>query len=320
MSSLLLREHGLGLHELYRPPACPNCTPDSLVGVQVVEMPAPIVPSRPSHVDGFVSLGEAIQRLRDPRTGAFFGDGQPPDAEAPETPDGDPWCDTCRGARFVAIRADRTPTTYAPCPHCARAPWRIAKQYERLKLTVPAHFRACRLDTYPQATQDQRDLVAKLRRWLDSPGRPWLFLTGPTGRGKTGLGVALLFALADRGYSPAFSIMVDLLATIKATFGGPDGDTEASILDVLYGADVFVLDDLGSEYHRSAEDWTSEKIFQLIAGRHAADKRTIITTNLSLEQLQRKLGHPRTVRRIIEATTSEWMIDFRGLPLLENSV
>lgn len=232
------------------------------------------------------------------------------------TPDGNPWCDVCRGGRRLANRADPRLTSYVDCPGCKRAPWRVAKQYERLRLSVPARFLPCRLDTFPAAHPAQRRVLAQLHSWLNDPGPSWLFLYGPTGRGKTGLAVALLFALAERGYSPAFTIITDLLSTIKATFGSADGDSESSILDMLYGGDIFVLDDLGSEYHRTGEDWAAEKIFQLIAGRHAALKRTIVTSNLSLDQLEHKLGNARTVRRIVEATTPKWVIDFRDLPLI----
>jgi DNA replication protein DnaC len=312
MSELLVREHALGLHALYAPPGCDECPTVERMEIQVpVELPRDAI----RHVNGFTSLGEAIADIRRHR-GRLFSDGKPPDPEPPEAADGNPWCDICRGGRQLADRSDPRVTTYVDCPGCKRAPWRIAKQYERLKLSIPARFQPCRLSTFPTTHPKQREVLAKLHAWLEDPEPSWLFMFGPTGRGKTGLAVALLYALADRGLSPAFSIITDLLTTIKATYGAPDGESESSILDVLYGGDIFVLDDLGSEYHRSSEDWTSEKIFQLIAGRHAALKRTIITSNLPLEQLERKLGHPRTIRRIVEATTPRWMIDFSRLPLI----
>ena len=47
-------------------------------------------------------------------------------------------------------------------------------------------------------------------------------------------------------------------------------------------------------------------------------KRTIITSNYSLEELVTKLGHPRTIRRITEACTSAkgvyWALDMSGMP------
>lgn len=311
----ILTEHEQGLHDQFgvQPRSCTACWPNG--APPPPEPPKPAAnPAPPISTSGWKSLGESLEELKRRRGGRFFGDGQAPDPEPPEAPDGNPWCDRCHGARSLAVRHDRAPTTYVPCPECRMAPWRIEKQHARLKLTIPARFASCRLETFPIRHPAQREAVEKLRAWLADPEPSWLFLSGPTGRGKTGLAVALLYALADLGHSPAFAIVTDLLTTLKSTFGSADGESESSILDVLYGADVFVLDDLGSEYHRSGEDWAAEKIFQLIAGRHAALKRTIITSNLSLDQLETKLGHPRTVRRIVEAATPRWIVDVRRMP------
>jgi DNA replication protein DnaC len=217
----------------------------------------------------------------------------------------------------LAVRADRRPTSYAPCPECQTAAWAVERRRGRLNMDVPPRFRNCRLDTFPTTTAEQSRIVALLRTWLLDDQPSWLFLWGPTGRGKTGLAAALLYELCAR-QSTAFQITTDLLSTIKATFGDAEGESESSILEFLYSVDVFCLDDLGSEHHRGPEDWTAEKIFQLIGGRHAALKRTIITSNYSLDQLQDKLGHPRTVRRIVEATTPRWIVDFRRLPSISS--
>lgn len=313
-ADLYATEHARGLHEKhYAPPGCPECPqppPGSTAALKASfdQLHDQVALTNRQAEHG--NLAPALERLR---RGFIVDQLDEPDL-GPQAPDGNPWCERCRGGRQLAVRVGREPTTYVACPDCKRAPWRIAKQHERLDLTVPERFKACRLGTFPTFHPGQRDTIERLRAWLLDPEPSWLFLFGPTGCGKTGLAVGLLYALADLGNVPAFSIITDLLSTIKASFGSVDGESESSILDVLYAADVFVLDDLGSEYHRGSEDWTSEKIFQLIAGRHAAMKRTIITSNLSLDQLQTKLGHPRTVRRIVEATTPRWIVDFRRLP------
>jgi DNA replication protein DnaC len=143
-----------------------------------------------------------------------------------------------------------------------------------------------------------------------------MFLWGPTGRGKTGLAVGILRELAQRGHSVALRNVPDLLSTIKSTFSQDDDESESSILEVLTAVDVLCLDDLGAEYHRGREDWAAEKVFQIVASRHAALKRTIVTSNSSLDELQDRLGHPRTLRRIVDMTGSRWILDVRQLPMV----
>lgn len=303
-AELFATEHARGLHELYAPPNCPECPPRPS---SPQPAPAPLAEPAPA-AQG--NLGPALERIR---RGFVIDQVDEPEL-GPQAVDGNPWCGRCHGARQLAVRNGRDLTTYTHCPDCKRASWRISKMHSRLDLTVPERFKHCRLETFPAHHPAQREMVAQLRSWLADTEPSWLFLFGPTGFGKTGLAVSLLYALADLGNVPAFAIITDLLSTLKATFGSADGESESSILDVLYAADVFVLDDLGSEYHRTTEDWASEKIFQLIAGRHAALRRTIITSNYSLDQLQSKLGHPRTIRRIVEATTPRWIVDVRRMP------
>jgi hypothetical protein len=312
---LYLTEHERGLHDAVARAYCPSCAgrtvtaPVRPIDAVPVSAPAPRVP-------GWTALGDAIENLRRKRGGHLFGDGAPP--EPPESPDGNPYCETCRGARTVAIRVPNAPTVYERCPTCRNAPWLIQQRIDRLLGELPLMFRHWRLQTFPDVCQAQHSTLEMMLEWRDDTEPSWLFLWGPSGRGKTGLAVSLLFELASMGLSAGFKVVPDLLSIIKATFGVSDGESESSILETLIAADVLCLDDLGSEYHRGGEDWAAEKLFQVISGRHAALKRTIITSNYSLEQLKERLGHPRTVRRIFEMTGTRFAIDMRPLPSLSD--
>jgi DNA replication protein DnaC len=300
-------EHRRGLHRYFAPASCTECEPAAAaVTGEAVTTPPP--PSSPSPGN----LGPALQRIR-----RGIQVDQPDESDlGPLTPDGNPWCDLCHGARQLAVRTPRQPTTYRRCPECETAGWAIQQRVDRLLGSLPPRFATWRLGTFPFAHPLQQRMLDRVRAWLDDPEPSWLFLWGPTDRGKTGLAVGLLYELALHGQSTALKIAPDLLTTIKASFGADGDDSESHILEALVAVDAFALDDLGAEYHRGPEDWAAEKIFQVIGGRHAALKRTIITSNYSLEQLQDRLGHPRTLRRIVEMTGSRWILDFRQLPSL----
>lgn len=309
-------EHSRSLHELYAPPGCVEC------GDAAVKPPA-ARPSRPAPMAEPVSkpaprsLGEVLE---DVRARLKFTPG-PIEDELSETPDGDPYCPRCRGFRWLAVRGDdqeRTPTPTVRCPECLHASWAVQKRVDRLLGQLPLMFRDWRLDSFPCSSAAAHAVLDLAHAWLNDTEPSWLFLWGPTGRGKTGLAVGLLYELALRGKSVGFKITTDLLTAIKSTFDADGEASEASILEVLHAVDVFVLDDLGSEYHRGPDDWAAEKLFQTIGGRHATMKRTIITSNYSLQQLQDRLGHPRTLRRVAEMTGQRWVVDVRGLPNLSS--
>ncbi len=297
-------EHRRGLHKLYAPLGCEQCAAAPPIP-RMIESPV-------GDAANFTSLGHALKVLRR----GFIVD-QPDEVDpGPQAPDGNPWCESCHGARVVAIRHDRTPTTYVRCPDCLHAAWAVQQRVDRLLGSLPPRFVEWRLETFPTADASQRRTIETARSWLEDASPSWLFLWGQTGRGKTGLSVGILHELALRGYSTALRNVADLMTTIKRSFGDEDAETESSILDILTAVDVLCLDDLGSEYHRGQADWAAEKVFQIVAARHAALKRTIITSNYSLDQLQDILGHPRTLRRIVDMTGSRWIVDFRRMPMI----
>ncbi|HXI96165.1 MAG TPA: ATP-binding protein [Candidatus Acidoferrum sp.] len=259
---------------------------------------------------GFKTVGEALRILH---RGFVIDQPDEPDP-GPQAPDGNPWCEACRGARVVAIRQSRLPTTYLRCPDCLHAAWATQQRVDRLLGALPPRFAEWRLETFPSTDGQQQRAIETARRWLEDASPSWLFLWGPTGHGKTGLAVGILHELALRGNSTALRNVPDLLTTIKSTFSQEGDESESTILEVLAAVDVLCLDDLGAEYHRGREDWAAEKVFQIVAARHAGLKRTIVTSNYSLEQLQDRLGHPRTLRRIVDMTGSRWIVDFRRMP------
>src|SRR5205085_2274919 len=83
------------------------------------------------------------------------------------------------------------------CADCRHAQWAVQQRVDRLLGTLPPLFANCRLATFPTADDaNQRRVVELARSWLDDASPSWLFLWGPTGRGKTGLAVGVLHELA----------------------------------------------------------------------------------------------------------------------------
>jgi DNA replication protein DnaC len=86
----------------------------------------------------------------------------------------------------------------------------------------------------------------------------------------------------------------DLLAEIRATYGKND-KSEKEVMDKYMNAHLLLLDDFMTT---RPSDWVIDILYHLINHRYEYMKKTIITSNLSLEDLEEKLGDQRITSRI----------------------
>ena len=114
-----------------------------------------------------------------------------------------------------------------------------------------------------------------------------LFICGSTGVGKTFLTNCIAKELIDQGFFVVYLSAIKLFDILSdATFGFNNGSEEASSSQVaknLYTCDLLIIDDLGTELINS---FTSTQLFNCINERLLSRKHTIISTNLSLSQVQ----------------------------------
>lgn len=103
----------------------------------------------------------------------------------------------------------------------------------------------------------------------------WLYLHGPTGRGKTHLSVAIANAYIQRGDPIAYWIVPKLLAALRQTFSGPNELSYFSLFDSVLDAETLVLDDLCSQ---RMTDWAIEQLYQIISHRYDHRLPTVITS------------------------------------------
>lgn len=118
-----------------------------------------------------------------------------------------------------------------------------------------------------------------------------LFLTGGVGTGKTHLAAALTHYIADRGVRVKFGNITDLLHGMRRSFQG-----EEDLVSEIKTIPVLVLDDLGKEMDT---EWVKETIYSIINYRYENMLSTVVTTNLYMKELQKRLGEA-TVSRLKE--------------------
>lgn len=107
--------------------------------------------------------------------------------------------------------------------------------------------------------------------------KPWLFIAGTTGMGKTYLAVIGIILALCRERTIIFDSLSRILVKLR--------DQESNIYSVLRQLrqiDVLVLDDIGSE---KASPWVSEKVLDIIDYRSQNRKNTIFTSNFKMEDV-----------------------------------
>lgn len=178
---------------------------------------------------------------------------------------------------------------------------------------VPRRFLDCRLATSPV----RASLPALIARMEAAPRESWYLWSEGTGTGKTGTAAAYLWQMVycgenEHGRPPSalFVKVPDLLSMLRATYNRSDGPREIDILDRYATVDVLVLDELGAERAKDQE-WLEDRLYQVIGRRHDDLRQTVITSNLSIEQVSKRIGE-RLAWRIVEMCGPGNIVQFRG--------
>jgi DNA replication protein DnaC len=170
---------------------------------------------------------------------------------------------------------------------------RIKQMVERYS-TVNPDLMLASFDTFATLNGKLYEALELAKRYavdfsLDKPQN--LLFAGSYGLGKSHLSYSICKALEDRGFIAIFISVPKLLTIIKSTYHRGSDFTEAELLDVLSKVDFLALDDIGAEKvkrEEEGESWSVEKLFEIIDGR--SGRHTLYTTNLSSEELARKVG------------------------------
>src|SRR5260370_40272359 len=99
---------------------------------------------------------------------------------------------------------------------------------------------------------------------------------GPSGAGKTHLGVAALKVLIHRGHAGLFCDYRGLLKEIPASYNPASESTEMKILEPIRTVEILVLDALGA---RKPPDWGRDIVGIVLNASCNEHRTTILTTN-----------------------------------------
>ncbi len=178
------------------------------------------------------------------------------------------------------------------------------KEYERKKKIkmnryysgFPKKQEKQRFENFEQRAECDR-LYRTCKKYVEmfSEMKKGLLLIGSCGAGKTHLACAIGNELLDRGYTVRFCRATDIFERLRGSYSGSE-ESEYDIISEYKNCRLLIIDDVGVT---APSEWSKAILQSLIDDRINNERPTIMTTNLSQEELGKKLD-ARTMDRITE--------------------
>lgn len=177
-----------------------------------------------------------------------------------------------------------------------------------LNLTDEQDFDHLRLDVYSGApwqgqSRSPREQMRRVVQVCEGFARQFpnyplknLLLSGGTGLGKTFLSGCIAREVSRRGYSVVYDTAISLFAafeTRRFTRDAEEGRQARDEARRFLSCDLLILDDLGNELTTPLAQTT---LYEVVNGRLQSGRHTIISTNLSLEQIAQRYTPQLTSR------------------------
>jgi DNA replication protein DnaC len=190
-------------------------------------------------------------------------------------------CPICKGAGYLRLNVPvGHPQFGKPVAcECKEEERREKRRQQLLELSDLSAFRNRSFNNFNTRFQGVHPTVQQAFQeaymFAQNPSG-WLVLIGPNGCGKTHLAAAIANQSLSDGAVVLFTVVPDLLANLRATFGPTSTEAYEERFTKMREAELLVLDDLGA--HQSSP-WANEKLFQLLNYRYNSCYPTVITAN-----------------------------------------
>lgn len=167
---------------------------------------------------------------------------------------------------------------------------------------IPQHYYSTSFETFKGNDPLIEECMNYARKAIGG-----LLLSGPTGCGKTHLAISCLRVRLEHGIDyEYFQSLPELMLEVKNTFHSDSQWSELDVINKYRYYQLLVLDDLGSEY---VSDYTINLLYVLLERRINDGKPTIVTTNLTLPEIEIKYN-PRIASRL----SLFKIIEIKGMP------
>ena len=172
------------------------------------------------------------------------------------------------------------------------------EEIESLSSLSISSFDTMELRYYPNTMDDKLgepvrsymgSLLAELRAYAEEFDRSSesLMLFGNAGLGKTHAALAIAGIVLEKDFEVIYVSSPDFFSKLEALhFGADPGGEEETLLQTAAGADLLILDDLGTEFN---SNFFLSTLYSLLNNRLGAHLPTIVTTNITDGALLEKL-------------------------------
>jgi len=143
-----------------------------------------------------------------------------------------------------------------------------------------------RLDLPLEQRQNLRTAFDQAVEFARSP-EGWLIFQGVNGCGKTHLAAAIANYRRAQGKPVFFVVVPDLLDHLRSTFSPDSKISYDEYFERLKETPLLILDDFGEQ---STTPWAQEKLYQLINYRYNARLPMVVTTCLSLDEIETRIS------------------------------
>ncbi len=180
-------------------------------------------------------------------------------------------------------------------------------ELELLRNMTFDNFDHKRLELPTEQRQNLRQAYNLAVEFAHSP-EGWLIFQGVNGCGKTHLAAAIANYRLGQDKPVFFVVVPDLLDHLRSTFSPDSKISYDEFSERLKGTPLLILDDFGEQ---SATPWAQEKLYQLINYRYNARLPMVVTTCLSLDEIETRISS-RMVDPRISLVFNITAPDYRG--------
>ena len=209
--------------------------------------------------------------------------------------DDSPICDKCGGTGYIGSNM---------C-ECLRE---LCRQEQKKEVSILSGsrdtFNQFRLDYYPdrldpkygaspRAIMERNFKVCRTYGLTFTKDAGNLLFVGGTGLGKTFLSACIARTVADRGFSVAYETANHLFGKLEQAKFNPSEESRREA-DRLLTCDLLIIDDLGTEM---PGQFVTAALYSLLNDRLLAGKPMVISTNLTVEEMNRRYS-PQIASRL----------------------
>lgn len=188
------------------------------------------------------------------------------------------------------------------CQSCVdkiKAQEEVKKKQDQIRqgfrtIGISTHIRKNSFSNFQPSIETMTAFEAARHFTLDYGG---LLFFGPNGVGKTHLAEAIANKFLGKE-TVLFVVSPEFFLELRKALN--ESKEKYNILEYAKSVKLLILDDVGAE---RSSDWIQETMFVLINHRYLRKLPTVITTNLSLDELSNHVGR-RVVSRLIEMCRS----------------